>query len=356
MRIGIITFHRANNYGAVLQCYALQTKLNSLGHEVSVIDYRQHDIEDIYKPVRWNIFRKGITHPRLLAGYLFKQLPANFQIAILKRHHYNSFRDKYLICTRPFNNIDDIPQEFDIYLIGSDQMWSIDCTNQKTDDIYFGNFQHSSRSKIKSYAISTNIQNLEKIGIQELKEYIQNFSTLSFREKEVCEWVNKTFGINSHVDIDPTLLLNKEDWSKFISQRPVKGKYILTYFVNTKHNAKINQYAKEIGAIVIDIEKVALSPIDFLTYIYYAELILTSSFHATVFSIIFERPFYSLQTNKSTDIRYIYLLEQLGLTSQYINLDRTDLGINNSIDFSSVKYHLKSLQEKSVVYLSEICN
>lgn len=356
MKIGIITFHRANNYGAVLQCYALQTKLRALGYEAAVIDYRQPDIEDVYKPIRWNIIKKGLTNPRLLASYFLKQLPSNFQIAISKKHHYNAFRNKYLICTEPFNQTNKIPQDFDVYLIGSDQMWSTDCTNQKIDDIYFGNFRHTRKSKIKSYAISTNVQTLEKIGMQKLKNCILNFSTLSFREKEVCDWVNKTMDTNSRVDIDPTLLLNKDEWLKFITSRPTQDKYILTYFVNPLHNEKITRYAKKIGARVIDIEKVALSPIEFLTYIYYAKLIITSSFHATVFSIIFERPFYSLQTNKSTDIRYINLLDQLGLISQYFNPETSEFETDITIDFNSAKSKLKSIQDKSIEYLSEICN
>lgn len=356
MKIGIITFHRANNYGAVLQCYALQAKLQTLGYEAEVIDYRQCDIEDVYKPIRWNIIKKGLASPRLLASYLLKQLPSNFQIAILKKQHYNFFRNKYLICTDSFHQTNKIPQDFDIYLIGSDQMWSIDCTNQKIDDIYFGNFRHFSKSKIKSYAISTNVQALKKIGIQKLKDYILNFSVLSFREKEVCDWINKTMGINSRVDIDPTLLLNREDWLKFIRPRPVQYKYILTYFVSPIHNEKINRYAKKIGTLVIDIEKVALSPIEFLTYIYYAELIITSSFHATVFSIIFERPFYSLQTKKSTDVRYVDLLDQLGLISQYFDPETSEFETNITIDFNSAKSKLKFMQDRSVVYLSKICN
>lgn len=356
MKIGIITFHRANNYGAVLQCYALQTKLKALGYKTEVIDYRQRDIEDVYKPIRWNIIKKGLTNPRLLASYVLKQLPSNFQIAISKKHYYNSFRNKYLICTEPFHRTDKIPQDFDVYLIGSDQMWSTDCTNQKIDDIYFGNFQHSAKSKIKSYAISTNVQTLEKIEKQKLKKYILNFSALSFREKEVCDWVNNTMNTDSRIDVDPTLLLNKDEWFKFISPRPVQDKYILTYFVNPIHNDKINRYAKQIGARVLDIEKVALSPIEFLTYIYYAEIILTSSFHATVFSILFEKPFYSLQTKKSTDIRYFNLLDQLGLISQYFNPEISEFETNITIDFSTAKSKLKSMQDKSIAYLSKICS
>lgn len=356
MKVGIITFHRANNYGAVLQCYALQTQLQMLGYEVAVIDYRQRDIEDVYRPVRWNIIKKGITRPRLLVSYLLKQMPSNFQVSVSKKYHYDLFRNKYLICTKPIYKADEVPQNFDVYLIGSDQMWSIDCTNQKIDDIYFGKFSHSAISKIKSYAISANVQLLEKIGVQKLKDFIYNFSTLSFREKEVSDWVNSSLGVNSRIDIDPTLFLDKENWIRLIAPRRIKDKYIATYFVNPKHVTKINQYATKIGAVVIDIEKVALSPIDFLTYIYYAELILTSSFHATVFSIIFERTFYALQTNKHTDIRYAFLLDQLGLSSRYINPDDTNFDVSVAIDFSSAKKKLKCLQEKSVAYLSNISN
>lgn len=86
-KAGIITFHRANNYGAALQCYALQETLTSLGYDVVIIDYRQPYVELAYNPIRWDVVRMGLTRPRLLGGYLVKVLPERWRRA----KKYNRF-------------------------------------------------------------------------------------------------------------------------------------------------------------------------------------------------------------------------------------------------------------------------
>ena len=91
-RVGIITFHRANNFGAVLQCYALQEILKKLGYNAQVVDFREPYTELIYNPIRWDIMKQGITQPRLMAGYLLKVLPERYKRA----KQYNAFRKKIL--------------------------------------------------------------------------------------------------------------------------------------------------------------------------------------------------------------------------------------------------------------------
>lgn len=101
MKIGIITFHRANNFGAVLQCYALQETLRHLGYEAEVVDYREPFTELIYNPIRWDIMKQGLTRPRLMVGYLLKVLPERYKRA----KKYNAFREKYLNCSRKIKKV-----------------------------------------------------------------------------------------------------------------------------------------------------------------------------------------------------------------------------------------------------------
>ena len=160
MKIGILTLHRANNYGAALQCYALQCTLQSLGYDAWVIDYRQPDTERSYKPFQWNSIRQNIRKPKVFC----KELTIRPLLAIIRQMAYNRFRSKYFHATQPVRHIADIPQDFDVYLIGSDQLWSIQCLGYNIEPAYFGEFPHPHDSRVCSYAISSNIQSLETIG------------------------------------------------------------------------------------------------------------------------------------------------------------------------------------------------
>lgn len=218
MKIGIITFHRANNFGAVLQCYALQETLRHMGYDAEVIDYREPFTELIYNPIRWDIMKKGLFHPRLLAGYLLKVLPERYKRA----KEYNAFRKKYLNCSRKVKKGEDMPQDIDVFLIGSDQMWSLHPTGYKMEPVYFGEFKIPATSNIQAYAISSNIQSLHTIGKERLSKYARNFKRLSFREKAICDEVEKLTGRRGKVVLDPSLLLDFNDWDKLTTHNIVK--------------------------------------------------------------------------------------------------------------------------------------
>ena len=243
-KIGIITFHRANNFGAVLQCYALQETLRHLGYEAEVIDYREPFTELIYNPVRWDIMKQGLTRPRLMAGYLLKVFPERYKRA----KKYNAFREKYLNCSRKIKKGEDMPQDIDVFLIGSDQMWSLHPTGYKIEPVYFGEFKIPATSNIQGYAISSNIQSLHTIGKERLSKYARNFKRLSFREKAICDEVEKLTGCRGKVVLDPSLLLDFEAWDKLTTHNIVKKKYILTYFLHEESSdpefkKKVQQFA-----------------------------------------------------------------------------------------------------------------
>ena len=314
MKIGIITFHRANNFGAVLQCYALQETLRHLGYEAEVVDYREPFTELGYNPIRWDIMIQGLTRPRLMAGYLLKVLPERYKRA----KEYNAFREKYLSFSRKVNKGENMPQDIDVFLIGSDQMWSLHPTGNKIEPVYFGEFKIPATSSIQGYAISSNIQSLHTIGKERLSKYVQNFKRLSFREKAICDEVEKLTGYKGKVVLDPSLLLEFKDWDKLTTHNIVKKKYILTYFLHEessdpKFKKKVQLFAQRIGFELVDMFDIAFSPVNFLNAIKHAEYILAASFHAVAFSILFQKTFYAFKTNDGKDIRYINLMESLGI-------------------------------------------
>lgn len=354
IKIGIITFHRANNYGAVLQCYALQETLKHLGYIVQVIDYRQPFIELCYDPFRIDIIKQFVTRPRLVLGYLFKVLPERYKKARL----YNSFRKKYLNCTHVIGTEEDMPQDINVFLIGSDQMWNQHLTGDKIDPIYFGEFKIPATSNIQGYAISSNIQSLQTIGVKQLSKYTKNFKRLSFREKTIRNEVEKLTGFKGEVVLDPTLLLNYKDWDKLTSRKIIKGKYILTYFLHKESSdiefeKKVQQFAQHQNLRLVNIFDIAFSPVDFLNAIKYAEYILTTSFHAVVFSILFKKKFYAIKTNDGRDMRYIDLMKALEI-DLLVDINLLPSLHPVSINYNKVDEIINKLRYKSIKYLKEL--
>lgn len=354
-KVGIITFHRANNYGAALQCYALQETLTSLGYDVVVIDYRQPYIEMAYNPIRWDIVRMGLTRPRLLGGYLIKVLPERWHRA----QKYNRFRHRYFRCSVKVNSAGEMPQDIDLYIIGSDQMWSLHCTGGKLDELYFGDFPHCRNSKICCYAISSNLRSLDEIGRNTLSEYVQNFSSLSFREKTICDKVEEMTGACGRVDLDPTLLLDQKVWEKMADKPLTTKKYVLTYFVHDDVNdeylkSQVKIFSLKRGCEVVNVFDIAVSPTEFLSAIKNATYIIASSFHATVFSILFKKQFYSIKTDDGKDIRYINLLDELGVLNRVIDISELAIQESNEIDYGKVQKRLEILRKESIAYLRNL--
>lgn len=354
-RIGIITYHRANNFGAVLQCYALQTALIQLGYEAFVIDYRQPFTELIYSPYRWDVVKKGLLAPRLLGGYLFKAFPTLYKRAYL----YKQFRNKYLYCTNPISQASEMPQDLDIYLIGSDQMWSLHPTNGVIEPVFFGDFPIPKGSSIQGYAISSNITSLHAIGNEYLKQTVNRFGRLSFRETLIRDEVKQMTGVYGDVVLDPSLLLDYEDWNKLTSERPIKEPYLLTYFLsddtdNVDFRNKVEAFGKRNGLRVVDMFEIAYSPIAFLSAIKYASLVFAASFHATAFSVLFRKNFYSFRSTDGRDIRYINLLNDLDLSNRVISVDDIDSLRLVDVDYSKSNLLLNDLRKHSFNFLETL--
>ena len=317
MKIGILTLHRANNYGAALQCYALQCTLQSLGYDAWVIDYRQPDTERSYRPFQWNSIRQHILNPKLLC----KDLTIRPLLAILRQIAYNRFRGKYFRTTQPVRHAADMPQDFDVYLIGSDQLWSIQCLGYNIEPAYFGEFPHSQDSRVCSYAISSNIQSLETIGKEKLGQYLKNFNILSVREETIAAYILQATGFKARIDIDPTLLVDSTVWEAITPRLRVRGEYVLTYFLLPEQRKYAAAFARRLGLRLIEVGKVAMSPTDFLAYVKHATYIIGGSFHIAVFSIVFQKNFFIIKKNNGFDVRSASLLHNLHLENRITQHD-----------------------------------
>lgn len=354
MRIGILTFHRAHNYGAVLQCYALQEILRHKGHEVTVVDYRQTWIEEFYKVFSIKMIRRTIGNPGEFVSYMRKNLK-KFLLAPCRARNFRSFRDRFLQMSSPCT--DGVPQEYDCYFIGSDQLWSLHCLGGVPDRIYMGDFIRPEGSRLIGYAISADLHSIEAVSA-DLPALVAGFSEISMRERKVAELVSQITGRSCDVCVDPTLLTTASMWDDVIDRRWRDRKYVLIYEVRRlKENKgllrrKAEELASKIGGCpVIDLSDVSRSVRDFVSLFKYAEYVVTTSFHGTVFSLLFETPFYVLPLWNGYDLRYVELLQSIGAGDRIVSAD-TVLE-PSEMDFAPLMAGLEQMRHKSLTFIDK---
>lgn len=350
MKVGILTFHRAHNYGAVLQCYALQEVLKSMGHDVYVIDYHQPFIEELYSVVNVKIVRKLWCHPRTLLKYL-KTGISRFQ----RKKNFNKFISSYLHIDKDYRCA--IQPNLDVYVIGSDQLWSMHCLGGDKDEVYLGIFEHSRRAAIIGYAISTNRQSLEILQNEGLNEYLKNFADLSMREQFASDFIYQKNDYKTSVCVDPTILADTDVWNNLVDSKWECRKYVLLYLLlkpndidkQQKLYESVQSLVMKIGCEVIDLSNVDYSVIDFVSLFKYAQYVVTTSFHGTVFSILFNKPFYSIKLSDGHDGRVVNLLQSLGLSERGIGLD--DRVEDKVVDYTFANKKINELRQNSMDYL-----
>ena len=322
LKVGILTFHRAHNYGAVLQCYALQEVLKSMGHEVWVVDYRQQFIEELYCTINSRIVFKLWCHPRTLFNYLRTGVHR-----FRRKNNFNKFISTYLHIDKDYKCT--IQPNLDAYVIGSDQLWSMHCLGGDKDEVFLGVFEHNSQAKIIGYAISTNRQSLDVLQKEGLNEYLKKITDLSMREQFASDFIYQNNDYKTSVCLDPTILADTDIWDNLVDTKWENKKYVLLYLLRRPNGIdkqqrlyeKVQNLAMKIGCEVIDLSNVDYSVIDFVSLFKYAQYVVTTSFHGTVFSVLFNKPFYSIKLSDGHDDRVVNLLESLGLNECCIGLD-----------------------------------
>lgn len=339
MKIGILTFHWATNYGAILQTYALQTYLNKMGHEVSIINYRPKNYR--------NTFLRCFLTPRF---YLWIPRIKEY----IKELKLEDFRKKYLNETTLYESSKDLksnPPLLDAYITGSDQVWNPYFTTNgegKPTSSYFLDFGDKKVKRI-AYAISFGCEEYPEKAEDVAKSYIQNFCAISVRENSGISIVSKLGFENAIMLPDPALLLSSDDYNFEIPNLQPNEKRAVIYILRneTKNiNGIISHLRKDFR---IDLIGESLNPDTVESWIYkvrYSSLVITNSFHGMVFSIIFHLPFiitlskysslqmndrfYSLLSSLELEHRIIYEndCEKLSaLTEEKINWKKIDIKI-----------------------------
>lgn len=312
MKIGILTFHNADNYGAVLQCYALQEYLKKQypNCEVYVVDYRNHLIDCSYK-----IIRKRDSLYSNITQFI------NFPRILKKRIKFKNFRNKYL------NVGSSELSKYEVIYYGSDQIWNTTLTGN--DLIYFGK---DFRGKKIAYGAS---DGGEMKFSEEIKELLNSFTEITCRESFLAERI-KNNGITTPVKevSDPVFLLTKEQW-EHVAIIPKHTGYILAYKIADRpdFDFEVEALGKKLNKPVIQIVYLkslkkmiykkqhfieGISPEQFVGYFANADFVITTSFHGTAFSIIFGKPFYVLSFGKRSE-RITELLANYKLEDRYIS-------------------------------------
>lgn len=361
MNIGILTFHCAHNYGAVLQCYALQETLKSMGHDVEVIDYRPHYLIDVYKR---NVFHRiWSKNPLILVKKMFHEL-----LITKERKNRSTAFDNFIaekLCLSEPIQGKDIPSVYDAYIIGSDQVWNPNIT-KGFDDIYFGHFKFpKGKRKYISYAVSMEVESLKAEYETYIKKQLLNFDAISVREKYLQKLLEPLTHKHIELVIDPTLLISKQAWNKLVTKPFVNGKYVLVYFTRIDNSAVTlaKCIADKIGAKVIKISATlhyklnkyeGSSPEMFVSLIKYAECVVTTSFHGTAFSLIFNKPFYYIKLHDNKNTRVLSLLSLLNLQDRAII---PNVGVEfKEINYGEANTILSEMRQKSIKYITNALN
>ncbi len=355
MKIGILTFHRAHNYGAVLQCYALQEFFKSEGHEVFVIDYRQPWIESFYSIMHLKYVRMNLKHPRAILRHVLSLFSRIKRIRKSEKI-FGNFRDKYFHLTKACKS-GNFDFSCDLIVIGSDQLWSTTCLGDKFDPVYLGSLKAENSPKIIGYAISANVRSINRLGSENLKVVAKRFDKLSFREECLISTIKKLSGKDYPLCVDPTLLTDETFWSSVINKKWEKQKYIVIYQARPYEaepfllRRKAEQYVKNSGKTlnIIDLSDMTYDVDDFISAIKYAEFVLTTSFHATVFSLLLKTPFYSFKLKDGHDGRYENLLNAVGAVDRCVDVDFEPKYAE--IDFECIQKNINDYVKPSKIFL-----
>lgn len=350
MKIGILTFHRAHNYGAVLQAYALQEFLKSVGHKVEVIDYQPNYL---LQPFR--VFRPGLSFLEKVA-----QLPVA-AVRSVRRFRFNRFIEKKLAISNAVHEKNGIRQDYDAYVLGSDQIWNPEIT--KGDPVFFGGFDRPAHSRLISYAASTEATHEgAAVDFSAQHHHLRRFSSISVREDIVREQLQPFVEGKVDTVLDPALLVDPSAFDGF-SQGSASSGHVVVYQVHVYENvipiAKAIQRQKGIERRVKLIPRVsrdellnvhaACSPEEFVGLIKSADYVVTTSFHGAVFAIIFEKQFVCVMNPGKGNYRISSLLKSLGLEGRMI-YSENDIP-TDFINYREVSVRLNKLRAASSAFL-----
>ena len=338
MKIGILTFHAADNYGAVLQAFGLKEVLKNAGHDVSILDYRPKYLTDPYKTMMLCANSSIRTFARALSI-----APIRF----VTRHRFERFRQDHLNLV-PIDRIG----EMDLLITGSDQIWNPDLTGKRFDNHFLLDFPELKSRKISYAASAGNCESFKSNLSAATLDALKQLDSISVREQSLGMEL-KAQGIESITVLDPVLLAGAEIFERLADRSLVPEEpYLLDFSLcNVPAMSETAQMtSKKTGLRYVKCLSMdesitgckliqAASVEKFVSLFKYASAVITSSFHGTAFSIMLGKPFLSIGFDTKHSERARNLLESVGLDSRFcmidcvssLNMDRSDIETANEM-------------------------
>ncbi len=366
MKVGVITRHAVPNYGSLLQSYATQVALERMGYDAEIIDYIRNDeraenlSKTLVKGKKWD--RNLIT--RMIYNAI--QMP-NYSKMYKKFELYR--KDFLKVTENTYKDLEQLKEnmpEEDVYCSGSDQIWGR-IGQDEYDEAYFLEFVKN--KKCIAYSSSFGKTELNENLDKNLNNLLKKYSKILVREKSAKEILEKHNIKNVEQVLDPTLLLSQNEWEELANKTNLKKKekYILIYQLHA--NKEFNNYAKRFAKSK-NMKLLRLSPsfyhitrsgkliylptqYELLWYFKNADYILTDSFHATVFSIIFNKKFIDILPLNKTGTRIESILDLLKIDNRILE-DYNDFNsIDKNIDYESVNKKLEEEKQRSIELLKD---
>lgn len=371
MKIGVLTLPLSYNYGGILQAYALQTVLLRLGHDPKLIYYpfKREEVSFQIKVKRLikKIFNK---YPGYYIDYeerFNKWLP---QIA----SQTNRFIHSNILLTNEIHHFDEISEnDFDVIIVGSDQIWR-PCMFQYNPTIPFLSFAKEWKIKRIAYAASFGMSTWEysEDYTKQCAYLASLFDCITVREKSAVELCKQHLGVDASNVLDPTLLLDSSDYENLIIKSgigtnegtlftyildPTESKANIVNDIAQKRNLNPFKVNAIDGNVKCSLEERIARPVEaWIRGIADAEFVITDSFHACVFSIIFNKPFIVIGNKQRGLSRFESLLGQLGLMKRLVDEDYDFRIVNHDIDYLKVNKILMEQKTKSITLLSDALN
>lgn len=337
MNIGVITLPTHGNYGGILQAWALQKVILSLGYCVTTFDFA--------RPGKLPIKQKIVKYPcRAIRKFILRQ-PLHIDIED-RVHRHNQGLDKFIdnINRTIIRSIRDIdPERFDGLVFGSDQIWRAKYWQEAYGDVKnaFGAFvKNTDKTKLISYAASFGKDDIDEYNPKDIPliaGLLKRFAEISVRENSAVEICRDWFGVVASRQIDPTLLHEKTVYESLCKEIPVSERLLTTYLLNPSGLSKdviekvrgMHNFvsSRELNRNIV--EERFFSPEEWLASFRDAEFVVTDSFHGTVFAIIFGKPFVVVNNSDRGSSRFDTLLDLFGLQHHLVE-DVTEIGSTDS--------------------------
>ena len=371
MKVGLITYHSAYNFGSVLQAYATQEVISNIIGNCEIINYRTAEQKRVYAIFKWD---KGAKFIRSLVKNIL--IIPTYHNRVKRAKKYEEIIGKLFNLSREVTKPQDVYsmwEQYDLIVSGSDQIWNKHSNEMENVSWEYMKPYLLAGYKGKKISYASSLTNMTDDEIAYILPDIKAFDCISFREENTATKVRNDFNVENVSVLDPTFLLTREEWvNKLSLMRQETSDYILFYVLSRrteiKHmmsivkkiGIKTGKKVKMISPLTTsfsgqDVEILEeVDPIDFMNLIYNASMVVTDSYHGTILSVNLGKDVFSVCRGFPSDFRKIDVLNRLGMSTRIIqNIEDLLAREYEPIDYAVVNDNIRLLREKSMNYLVE---